>query len=179
MQMAPSPSHVAGWGHGSAQHLNSPPRSWVGAPGRAVRNVSSDDEASEEPRVPSVARRVLVVEDHPITRMALGALIRAEPDLTICGEAGTVADAVALLSEGPDIVLVDLRLGPDDGLELLVTMQTRCPEVPALVVSSCDPGLFAERALSAGAVAFLPKHEVATRLVDTIRRTLADHRDGR
>lgn len=126
------------------------------------------------PSRPSAAgpRKVLLVEDHAVTRMALCALIGAEPDLMICGEAESIAGAVDLLRNRPDIVLVDLCLGREDGFELLATLQSRFPEIPAVVVSSLDPGMYGERVHDAGALAFVPKHDVASKLVATIRQVL-------
>jgi len=134
--------------------------------------VGSSDEDNMAPSTSVEMRKVLVVEDHPVTREALVALLTAEPDFTICGEVETVADAVPLLAASPDIVLVDLLLGQDDGFDLLATMRSRYPQIPALVVSSRDPEVFGERVRAAGAKGFVPKHEVPARLVDTIRHIL-------
>lgn len=105
-------------------------------------------------------------------RNALHALIEAEPDLVVCGEVGTVAEALAGLDAVPDLVLVDLCLGPDDGFLLLETMRSRYPKIPALVVSSLDPEVYGARVRAAGAVDFVPKHEAANRLVSAIRGVL-------
>lgn len=117
-------------------------------------------------------RRVLVVEDHAATRMALAALIGAEADLTVCGEAATLAGALEELDSAPEIVLVDLHLGPDSGFALLAALRDLAPEIPALVVSSLDPEVYGERVRAAGAVGFVPKQDVAVRLLDAIRAAL-------
>src|SRR5437867_9364580 len=95
--------------------------------------------------------RVLVVDDHPLLREGLVQLLDRQQDLVCCGQAGTASDALAALSarHKPDLVLLDLRLGKSDGLELIKTLKAQYPAVAILVVSQFDEALYAERALRA------------------------------
>ena len=73
----------------------------------------------ETGRPPSKA--ILIVDDHPVLRRGLAALIESESDLAVCGEAATRAAALKAIRETrPDLVIVDLSLGDDDGLDLII-----------------------------------------------------------
>jgi DNA-binding NarL/FixJ family response regulator len=61
-------------------------------------------------------RRILIVDDHPLVRRGLKALIDAEPDLIVCGEAATPEDGLRAIAARPDLVVVDLSLARGDGL---------------------------------------------------------------
>ncbi|MFN7138601.1 MAG: response regulator transcription factor, partial [Limisphaerales bacterium] len=66
------------------------------------------------------AKRILIVDDHPMMRQGLAQLIESEPDLDVCGEAGDANEALSLIkSLKPDVVLTDITLPGKNGLELL------------------------------------------------------------
>jgi DNA-binding NarL/FixJ family response regulator len=101
----------------------------------------------------STARRVrvLIVDDHPITRAGLVHMINHEPDLMVCGEAENAAQALDLLeSSQPDLLLVDITLPGKSGLELIKDVKAMHPELPMLVISMHDESLYADRLLHAG-----------------------------
>src|SRR5207244_2064478 len=80
--------------------------------------------------------RILIVDDHPIVREGLGAHIARHPDLTVCGEAEDVADALEKVkSAKPDLVIVDLSLKTGQGLDLIKKISTRAEGVKMLVSS--------------------------------------------
>ncbi len=114
--------------------------------------------------------RVAVVDDHPLVREGTAALLAAEPDLEIVGTAGTLDEASALVaSSGPDVVILDIRLGQDSGLRLLSG-----GEGPAIVVvTSYDYPQYVEAALRLGAAGFVLKTAPVAELVDAIRRAAA------
>lgn len=115
--------------------------------------------------------RVLVVDDHPIVREGLRHLINDEPDLAVCGEAGTAERARELVAkEHPDVAIVDLSLGLDDGLELVRSIATQHPDVRVLVLSMHDEMLYAERALRAGARGYVMKRGAMPDLLTAVRR---------
>jgi DNA-binding NarL/FixJ family response regulator len=122
---------------------------------------------------PPAKRTILIVDDHPLLRHGLAALIKSEPDLDVCGEAATSAAALeAIRQQSPDLVIVDLALDGADGLDLIKTMKARHPEIPALVLSMHDEALYAERALRAGARGYVNKQQLEDMLLVAIRRVL-------
>ncbi|MGO9519032.1 MAG: response regulator transcription factor [Candidatus Korobacteraceae bacterium] len=117
--------------------------------------------------------RVFVVDDHPIVRQGLAQMINREPDLTVCGEAEQAASALqAIVSERPDILILDISLGGPDGLELLKNVRMRYPALPVLILSMHDESIYAERALRAGANGYIMKHEAAERVLVAVRQIL-------
>ncbi|MDQ6809897.1 MAG: response regulator transcription factor [Verrucomicrobiota bacterium] len=113
------------------------------------------------------------MDDHPVVRDGLRAIINEEPDLHVCGEAAGPGAAIAtILSTLPDLVLVDLSLSGGSGMELLKDMAIRHPSLPALVVSMHDEAIYAERVLRAGARGYLTKAETSQSLLKAIRQVL-------
>ncbi len=118
--------------------------------------------------------RVLVVDDHPLFRSGLVQLVNRQPDLACCGEAATAAEALAgLRSHEPELVLMDLRLGSDDGLELIKIVKAQKPQLAILVISQFDETLYAQRALRAGAGGYLMKEEATEEVLTAIRAVRA------
>lgn len=118
--------------------------------------------------------RILIVDDHPVVRMGLQQMLSQELDLEVCGEAGTVAEALELAAQSsPDLVIVDISLPDRSGLEL-VKQLTAGGDGPRIVISSMhDEKLFAERALKAGAHGYVAKEEATRDLVDAVRKVAA------
>jgi DNA-binding NarL/FixJ family response regulator len=115
-------------------------------------------------------KTILIVDDHPVLRRGLGALVNSEPDLVVCAEAGTRPAALEAVRESePDLVIVDLALGDDDGLALIKEMKSRHPRIPALVLSMHDESLYAERCLRAGARGYVTKQQLDDTVLDAIR----------
>jgi DNA-binding NarL/FixJ family response regulator len=125
------------------------------------------------PTAPS-QRRILLVDDHPLTRHGLAQLIAQQPDLAVCGEAGTAEEALEYTrSLEPDLVLVDVTLPGKPGLELIKDLTTLFPEVAVLVFSMHDESLYAERALRAGARGYLMKSVGGEEMLKALRHVLA------
>ena len=100
----------------------------------------------------SARRRIFVVDDHPLVRESLVALIDRQPDLLVRGQAADSAGAfAALLRESADVVVADLSLPGESGLELIKKLQSLSPVPRILVVSMHAEDAYAERALRAGA----------------------------
>lgn len=112
-------------------------------------------------RKKSAARkRVLLVDDHPMTREGLAQLIGNQPDLEVCGEAGDAFEAlekIGLLK--PDLVLSDITLPGKNGLELIKDIHSMHPGVMVLVISMHDEALYVERVLRAGGRGYVMKQE--------------------
>jgi DNA-binding NarL/FixJ family response regulator len=119
------------------------------------------------------ARRVLIVEDHPMTRDGLVHLIDREPDLVVAWQAENAAQALqAAVAEQPDLALVDITLPDKGGIDLIKDLKAVRPEMPVLVVSMHDESLYAERALRAGARGYISKQEGGAKLMQAIRQVL-------
>lgn len=128
--------------------------------------------ARTEPVLPA-KKSILLVDDHPLLRRGVAALIRTEPDLDVCGEAATSAAALEAIREHfPDLVIVDLVLEGSDGLRLIREMKARHPEIPALVLSMHDEAVYAERVLRAGARGYVSKQQLDDTLLAAVRRVL-------
>ncbi len=118
-------------------------------------------------------RKVLVVDDHPIVRQGLAQMINREPDLSVCGDAADMQNAVQLIEAlNPDILIVDISLNGPDGLDLLKHIRTQDPSLPVLILSMHDEAIYAERALRAGANGYIMKQEATDNVLDALRRIL-------
>ena len=126
------------------------------------------------PSVPSVSRkRVLLVDDHPFMRAGLGALIDRQPDMQVCGEAGTPAEALqAIAREKPDLVLTDLTMPGRSGLEFIKDLKAAHEGLAVLIMSMHDETVFAERALRAGARGYIMKEAGGENLLLALRQVL-------
>ncbi len=117
---------------------------------------------------------VVIVDDHPVVREGLAALIDREPDLEVCGGAGSAEGALAAIRElRPRLAVVDLSLGGRSGLELVAALRTACPDMPVLVLSVHDELLYAERCLHGGARGYVMKQEKIGEILAAIRQLLA------
>ena len=115
-------------------------------------------------------KRILVVDDHPMTRHGLTHLLNREPDLTVCGEAGNAKQALELAQTlRPDLVLVDLIMPDKSGLEFIKDLKALAPEIALLVLSMHDETMYAERALRAGARGSVMKSEGGEKILEAIR----------
>jgi DNA-binding NarL/FixJ family response regulator len=118
-------------------------------------------------------KRVFVVEDHPIMREGVCALLNLHPELAVCGEAGDAPTALARIALAqPDLVLVDLSLSRGSGLELIKALSSKRPRIRSLVLSMHDEADYLERALRAGAGGFLAKDEAPQQLVQAVCKVL-------
>ena len=117
--------------------------------------------------------RVLIVDDHPAVREALALRIGREPGLEVCGEADDVAEALRLAAEArPAVAVVDLSLKTSDGLELIKRIRDRDRAIRIVVWSMHPESLYAERALRAGALAYVSKDEATDTIIEAIGRVL-------
>jgi len=117
--------------------------------------------------------RIYIVEDHPITREGFAQLLNYQADLQVCGQADTAAKArVGIATSKPDLVIVYIALGNTNGVDLIKDMKAVHPSLPALVLSTYDESLYAERALRAGARGYVMKHAPTSEVMEAIRRVL-------
>jgi DNA-binding NarL/FixJ family response regulator len=127
----------------------------------------------KKPPSASPKKRILIVDDHPSTRLGLKELLNREPDLAVCGEAGDDRQAHALVNATrPDLVLTDLTMPGKGGMEFIREMRKLHPAVPLLVVSMHDEDVYAERVLQGGARGFIMKSEGGRSLMEAVRVVL-------
>ncbi len=124
------------------------------------------------------AIRLLVVDDHPAFRMGLIALVESEPDITVVAEASDGRTALELYrKEKPDIVLMDLRLGPEfSGVEAIMALRKEFPECRVIVVTTYDADEDIYRAVQSGAQSYLLKDMPKKDIVSAIRAVHAGER---
>ncbi len=112
---------------------------------------------------------ILIVDDHPLVRRGLTALLASEPGLAVVAEAGSCRVALEALERiRPDLVIVDLALGTEDGLELVKKIRSRQAATPVLVLSMYEESLYAERCLKAGAMGYVSKRQLDQELLGAV-----------
>lgn len=117
------------------------------------------------------ARRILIVEDHPIMRSGLVQLISQEKDFFVCGEFEDAGHAFGAIEKiKPDIAIVDLSLKASSGLELIKSIKAAYPKLIMLVLSMYDEALYAERTLRAGAAGYVMKQEATDKILVALRK---------
>lgn len=120
------------------------------------------------------ARRIFIVDDHPVVRQGYANLISSTESLEVCGEAATAPEAISEVPRlKPDLVVVDIALPGMDGIELTKHLKALTPEIPILIISAHEESLYAERALRAGASGYLMKQEAANVITEAIWRILS------
>ena len=123
--------------------------------------------------MPEQQSRIVLVDDHPLVREWLGALIAQQEDLCICGEADDAAGALAVVkATKPNLAIVDLSLKESSGIELIKTLRARFPDLFIIVLSMHDEATYAERAVRAGAQGYVMKTEATDYVVAAIREVL-------
>lgn len=136
-------------------------------------SVASDVSSSASSAEKTAARRIVLVDDHPVTREGVRILIDQEADLTVCGQADSAPAALQLIQKlKPDLAVVDITLKTTSGIELLKNVRALLPDLPVLIMSMHDESLYAERALRAGAKGYIMKHEASDRILVAIRSVL-------
>ncbi|MCI5519299.1 MAG: response regulator transcription factor [Treponema sp.] len=113
---------------------------------------------------------VIIVDDHPLFSRGLAQLIETQKDYKVIGMAKDRNEALSLLDkETPDLAIVDLNLGQEDGLELIKDILIIHPHTKILVLSMHDERFYAERALKAGAKGYIMKAEAETQVINAIK----------
>jgi two-component system, NarL family, response regulator NreC len=114
--------------------------------------------------------RVLIVDDHAVFRAGLRLLINAESDLEAVGEAGNARDAVfQLRALKPDVVLLDVVMPDESGLDVLPTLLREHPETKVLILSMQDDPQYVRQAFANGASGYILKEAADTEVVGAIR----------
>lgn len=114
------------------------------------------------------------MDDHPVFRAGLVIALENEAGLEICAEAGCANDALAEIRRGkPDLVITDIGLPDQSGIDLIHQLRELHPDLPVLVVSMHDERLYAERVLRAGGRGYVMKDGGAEKISSAVHRVLA------
>jgi two-component system, NarL family, response regulator DevR len=115
--------------------------------------------------------RVFLLDDHDLIRRGLHDLLEVEPDISVVGEAGTVAGALAAIPAAqPDVAILDLRLRDGTGVQVCREIRAAHPEIACLILTSFDDRHAVLAAIAAGAAGFVLKEIQSSDLVSGVRR---------
>ena len=118
--------------------------------------------------------RVLCIDDHPLLRQGIGALVGAQPDMELVAQAATGQDGIREFREQrPDVTLLDLRLPDMSGVAVLSAIRGEFPEARVVMLTTFEGDVEMQRALEAGARGYLLKTMPPGELVDAIRQVHA------
>lgn len=121
--------------------------------------------------------RVLIVDDHAVVRSGLRLLLEAEQDLEVVGEAGSAREAVLeARSCGPDVVLLDVVMPGESGIEAAPRLLHEAPAARLLVLSMQDDPSYVREAFAAGASGYVLKEAADSELVEAVRQVAAGGR---
>jgi DNA-binding NarL/FixJ family response regulator len=145
-------------------------------PGKARKNVVRSTNENPKCDAPQ-AKRIVIVDDHPLFRKGLAELIHSERNhFAVCGEAGNAAEAMEVIRQlNPELAIVDLSLPGSNGIELIKNIRAEFSKLPILVLSMHDESLYAVRALRAGADGYVMKHEAMANVIQAIREIFNGH----
>jgi DNA-binding NarL/FixJ family response regulator len=114
--------------------------------------------------------RILSVDDHPLLRSGIAALIATQSDMQLAGEASNGKEAVQLHRQlQPDVTLMDLQMPDMSGLDAIIAIRSEQPAARIIVLTTYSGDVLAQRALKAGAHAYVLKSLVRTEILNTIR----------
>ncbi|MST94023.1 MAG: response regulator transcription factor [Pedosphaera sp.] len=145
---------------------------------RAVSARSSSGQTSPlkkfERPIATARCRVLLVDDHPMTREGLAAIINRQAGLQVCAEANSPAEAMSILHKSrPDLMVSDMTMPGRSGLEFIRDVHAQWPDLAILALSMHDEMLYAERVLRAGARGYVMKDAGSGRLLEVIQLVLS------
>jgi len=134
-------------------------------PAKAVRRLNDGG-----PRPVTKTISVLVVDDHPLLREGIAAVIDGEMDITLSAEASNGREAIELFRlHRPDVTLMDLQMPGMNGIDTIVAIRNEFPSARFVVLTTYGGDVQALRALKAGATGYLLKSMLRKDLLDTIR----------
>lgn len=115
--------------------------------------------------------RVFLLDDHEVVRMGIAALIEAEPDLTVTGQADSAATAMHAVAEAkPNVAVLDVRLGDGNGIEVCREIRSEHPDVACLILTSFSSDQAIVDAAVAGAAGYVVKQVKGNDIVEAIRK---------
>jgi DNA-binding NarL/FixJ family response regulator len=118
--------------------------------------------------------KILTVDDHPLLRQGISAVIEGENDMLIVGEASNGREAIQMFrSQRPDVTLMDLQMPDLNGIDAIVTIRQEYPQARIIVLTTYEGDALARRALKAGVVGYILKDMIRTELLEAIRSVYA------
>lgn len=115
--------------------------------------------------------RVLIADDHEVVRTGIKSILASDPDIEVTGEATTGQEVIAMaLDLQPDVVLLDIRMPGNDGLNALGRIKLDCPRMPIVVLSTYDNPTYVARAVALGANGYLMKTASHVDVIDAVKR---------
>ncbi|MET0985909.1 MAG: response regulator transcription factor [Steroidobacteraceae bacterium] len=121
--------------------------------------------------------RIVIIDDHPFVREGLKQLLAGQSEFVLAAEASNANDAQsAIAASTPDVAVVDLALGSDDGIELVRWIRQQHPDVRVLVLSMQDEALYAERLLRLGVSGYVMKNVAGTDFLGALRKVARGQR---
>lgn len=122
--------------------------------------------------------KVMTVDDHPVLRQGIAALIADEPDMTLVAEATNGREAIQQFrGHRPDVTLMDLQMPEMNGLDAMIAIRGEFPDARIIVLTTYTGDVQARRAIQAGARAYLLKNSLHKELLDTIRAVHAGRKN--
>jgi len=124
---------------------------------------------SDQPKI-----RVFSVDDHPLLREGIGALINSQPDMVLVGHATTGREAIQRFREfQPDVTLMDLRLPDVSGIDAMIAIRNDFPNARIVMLTTFEGDVEIQRALAAGARGYMLKSMAPHDLIDAVRQVHA------
>ena len=118
--------------------------------------------------------RVLSVDDHPLLREGIAALVNSQTDMVLAAQAANGAEAMQVYRQQlPDVTLLDLRLPDMSGIDILIAIRSEFPEARVIMLTTFEGDVEVHRALQAGARGYLLKNMPPAELLDVIRQVHA------
>ena len=118
--------------------------------------------------------RVFSIDDHPLLREGIAALVNNQPDMVLVDQASNGAEAIKLFTEHlPDVTLLDLRLPDMSGIDTLIAIRAAFPNARVIMLTTFEGDVEIHRALQAGAYGYLLKNMPPSELLDVIRQVHA------
>lgn len=118
--------------------------------------------------------RVLSVDDHPLLREGIAALVNSQSDMALVAQAANGAEAIQIFKQHqPDVTLLDLRLPDMSGIDILIAIRSEFPAARVIMLTTFEGDVEIQRALQAGARGYLLKNMPPSELLDVIRQVHA------